>query len=137
MSADRRLALAMVGAVLVGACGGGAATDRIDGWATGGFIEECPPTSAKPVTATCAAMVPPARATIDDGRPYKTAKVYEEGAYVDASGAVIVANRGSGSVRVVVVTFEDGSRRAAGLSCTGTDATQAGFDCVVIDPPVD
>ena len=123
--------------MLVGACGGPAAQDRVDGWTTGGFLEACAVRPTALSSSTCAAMVPPALAAIADDRPVKTVKVYEEGAYIDASGTAILANRGGGPVRVVVVTFEDGSRRGAGVYC-GIDPVDSGSTapCVVVTPPL-
>ena len=134
MTVIRRIVLAVAGATLVGACSASVDTGQVDGWATGGFIAEC---TTSLDHDDCARVVPPALRSIADDRPVRTVKVYEEGPYIDASGSPHRVDRGAGPVVVVVATYEDGSRHAAGVYCGPAASGSVTAACSVVRPPYD
>jgi hypothetical protein len=132
----RRLLIAVAGVVLIGACGTAEPTiNEVDGWPIGGFLMECPPELA---TDECGRVTPLALAALDDDRAVRSVKVYEEGSYVDDAGEVHLVSRSGGSVYVVVATFTDGTRRAAGVFCFQLQNQDGSLPpCEVVEPPFD
>ena len=123
--------LVVVGVVAL-ACGASAPTLELDGWSTGAFLQDC---TADVEVGDCARMVTPVLRVLDDGRDRRSIKVYEEGPYTDASGDTRRLDRGDDPLVIVVVTYTDGSRRAAGVSCATTIEGQAPPACTVSEPP--
>lgn len=136
MIAGRRLLVAVAGVVVVGACGTAeSTTNEIDRWPIGGFLMEC---TEQPTVGDCGRVAPLAMAAIDDERAIRSVKVYEEGPYIGDAGEVHLAARSGGLVNVVVVTFEDGARRAAGVFCVAIpNEDGTGLPCEVVEPPFD
>ncbi len=123
--------LVVVGVVAL-ACGSTAPTLEMDGWSTGALLEDCTTTAT---VGDCARIVTPALTVLDDGRERRSIKVYEEGPYTDASGDTRRLDRGENPLVIVVVTYTDGSRRAAGVYCATTIEGQAPPACTVSEPP--
>jgi hypothetical protein len=125
-------AAVVVAAILVSGCGAAAPTLELDGWSTGAFLQDC---TAEATTGDCARLVAPALASLDDGRERRVIKIYEEGPYTDASGETRRVDRGASPLVIVVVTYADGARRAAGVFCAETIEGQPPPACTVSEPP--
>jgi hypothetical protein len=130
--------LNVAGSAVVGlavlACGASGPTLELDGWATGALLQDC---SAATTDGDCARLVAPTLARLDDGRERRSVKVYEEGPYIDPSGTARRLDRGENPIVIVVVTYTDGSRRAAGVYCPATVEGQAPPACTIAKPPFD
>ncbi len=118
-----------LGAVLLTAgCSLADSDPMVDGWAVGELRLTC---TNRLGDETCGPYLGPALEALG-GAPEGTTEVtvHAEGVY---PGGVIPTRAGLLEISIVVVTNEDGSRRAVGVGCGSPDA-EPPTDCIVLTP---